>query len=319
MPTFKPIDSSLVLSAVSALESSITDIRKEIFRELEHIGNDAAVDAAQLAPIRRVFKGSRRIVRPISRERIAAEAKIRQELGVGGSVERTQGSRQAQRRMESRMATRSFGKNPYDNPNDWRHAIRAREIVGPTMTVPLVLGQPQGSMRTFLTPPERMRMRSRLAHAKLRSEGRWELKNARQVGFGTLEDTPDQIKKQRTAVIRIGNKFYLGGRLKASIKPLPLESAGAHKERAWVIAGAYYAKYVEYGTRHAAAQPFMRPALKKQQMQYNKRMARAIKAATVKRRGTPFRIEGGKREALGGKTGLQRSTFGQDPSITPKG
>lgn len=284
MPTFTPIDSERVQAAARALEQAVNDIRKEVYAELEHIGNDAAIEAAQKAPIRRVFKGSRRVVRPISRERIAEESKIRQQLKVGGFEEYTEGSRQARRRMESRMATRSFGKNPYDNPNDWRHALRAREIVGPTINIPL----PTGGMRTYLSSHERMRMRSRLAHAKLRSTGRWELKNARQVGFGTLEDTPQEIKKQRTAVIRIGNKFYLGGRLKASIKPLPLEKEGTHTERAWIIAGAYYAKYVEYGTRHAAAQPFMRPALKKQQTQYNKRMARAVKAATTRQREHPF-------------------------------
>lgn len=44
-----------------------------------------------------------------------------------------------------------------------------------------------------------------------------------------------------------------------------------------VEAGAEYAGYVEYGTRYMAAQPYMRPAFRKQKKKFKKDMERLVK------------------------------------------
>ena len=44
----------------------------------------------------------------------------------------------------------------------------------------------------------------------------------------------------------------------------------------YVLAAAYYAKYVEYGTRHMKAEPYMRPALDNQLPQLRADLAAAV-------------------------------------------
>lgn len=66
-----------------------------------------------------------------------------------------------------------------------------------------------------------------------------------------LERVADSVSSdaQRFAPVRTG-------RLRASIEPGPVEGDTV---RVW--AHASYAGYVEMGTRHMAAQPYLRPAL----------------------------------------------------------
>jgi len=65
--------------------------------------------------------------------------------------------------------------------------------------------------------------------------------------------------RTRRAVGRFGGHRTIGGTLRDSIRAeLPTRRGG--KSTAWVIATAPYAKYMEYGTVHAAAHPFLRPA-----------------------------------------------------------
>ena len=56
-------------------------------------------------------------------------------------------------------------------------------------------------------------------------------------------------------------KIVLGGHLKRSIEAAPDSAQGSRTTRWMVIAGASYAKYVEFGTRYMDAQPFMAPTL----------------------------------------------------------
>jgi HK97 gp10 family phage protein len=66
----------------------------------------------------------------------------------------------------------------------------------------------------------------------------------------------------------------LGGRLRGEIHMVPAEGAGP----TWVarvVSPTAYAKYVEFGTRHARKQPYMRPALSQVRESFRARMRAA--------------------------------------------
>ena len=57
-----------------------------------------------------------------------------------------------------------------------------------------------------------------------------------------------------------GSEATVGGRLRGEIFATPAKMTGDRAE-AWVISPTPYAKYMEFGTRHNRAHPFLRPAL----------------------------------------------------------
>ena len=67
-----------------------------------------------------------------------------------------------------------------------------------------------------------------------------------------------EVRTMRAAFTTWGHAA-IGGRLRGSISARPARATGSMAE-AWVIAAVPYAKYQEFGTRHNAAHPFLRPA-----------------------------------------------------------
>lgn len=67
----------------------------------------------------------------------------------------------------------------------------------------------------------------------------------------------------------------LGGRLRGEIHSVPVEGGGT-KWTAKVVSPTRYAKYVEFGTRHARAQPYLRPALAQVRSSFRARMRAAV-------------------------------------------
>lgn len=66
----------------------------------------------------------------------------------------------------------------------------------------------------------------------------------------------------------------LGGRLRGEIRVVPAEGRGP-RWVAKVVSPTRYAKYVEFGTRHSRAQPFLRPALSQVRESFRGRMRAA--------------------------------------------
>jgi len=66
----------------------------------------------------------------------------------------------------------------------------------------------------------------------------------------------------------------LGGRLRGEIHMVPAEGSGP-RWVAKVVSPTRYAKYVEFGTRHSRAQPYMRPALAQVRESFRGRMRAA--------------------------------------------
>ena len=102
------------------------------------------------------------------------------------------------------------------------------------------------------------RFARRLAHpVELTGRGRWELKSGR-------------------AIIKVGGQRFLGGKLKQSIKATGVTQSGAGTFIARVNVGVSYGKYVEFGTKHNRAQPFLRPAIASQREAFRSALAKAV-------------------------------------------
>lgn len=71
----------------------------------------------------------------------------------------------------------------------------------------------------------------------------------------------------------------LGGRLRGEIHTVPAESGGT-RWTARVVSPTPYAKYVEFGTRHSRAQPYLRPALAQVRSSFRSRMRAAVGGRT---------------------------------------
>lgn len=90
-----------------------------------------------------------------------------------------------------------------------------------------------------------------------------------------------EVRSKRAASLRWGHA-YIGGGLRDSIKAWAPVVAGPNAE-AWVTAGndeIDYAKYMEFGTRHAAAHPYLRPALAETRQEIVSRIAAAIRESS---------------------------------------
>lgn len=70
----------------------------------------------------------------------------------------------------------------------------------------------------------------------------------------------------------------VGGRLRGEIYATAPKVMGSRAE-AWVISPTPYAKYMEFGTRHNAAHPYLRPALEESRSEIVSRIAAAVKEA----------------------------------------
>jgi HK97 gp10 family phage protein len=90
-----------------------------------------------------------------------------------------------------------------------------------------------------------------------------------------------EVRSKRAASLRWGHA-YIGGALRDSIKAWAPEVTGSYAE-SWITAGnenVDYAKYMEFGTRHAAAHPYLRPALAETRAEIVSRIAAAIKESS---------------------------------------
>lgn len=117
----------------------------------------------------------------------------------------------------------------------------------------------------------------------LTARGKWELKNGRAISVGLgarsahrhqSQQHTEQVKRALDLPAAIGE---LGGTLRRSIEMHDRTTARGPKVS--IVAGgddAPYARFVEFGTRHAAAQPFLRPALKHVEGPYKTLMREAF-------------------------------------------
>lgn len=106
--------------------------------------------------------------------------------------------------------------------------------------------------RRILLSPGRLQF-----NTPLTSRGRYELKSGR-------------------ANFKTGGKNYLGGRLRGEIRADPAEVDG-QRVSGKVVSPTPYAKFVELGTHHNRAQPYLRPAIAQQREAFRARLAKVIR------------------------------------------
>lgn len=83
-----------------------------------------------------------------------------------------------------------------------------------------------------------------------------------------------EVRSMRAAFASWGH-LHVGGRLRGEIHATGVNVAGGQAE-AWVISPTPYAKYQEFGTRHNAAHPFLRPAAEESRAEIVSRIAAAV-------------------------------------------
>lgn len=197
-----------------------------------------ADDAKSRAPVRKIFAGDRGRATLQSVEEVAAETALRSRLGLSPGPVRTQRTPAA--RVHG-FGPRRLLASPILPAFDPR-AHRFRGAQG-AFTSRANFRQTQPGQLRFDTP--------------LTARGRYEVKTGR-------------------ANITLGaGKSYVGGRLRSEIYATP--AAGSVRITAKVVSPTPYAKYVEFGTRHNRAQPYLRPAVAAQRDAFRARVAGALR------------------------------------------
>lgn len=218
--------------------------------------------AQHLAPVRHIFTGDRHTIRYKKASEIEADRGLRAQLGlsVEGSIDnprpRTVRTKSPLRRTDptNRWAG-TYGSRPAPKWRERRLATARQHLAD---------YQSEMAARKAGAVPQK---------TVLDRRGAYEVKTALAANFG---------KNPRSARSLRWGHAYVGGRLRGSIRALLPESSGDTAE-AWVIAGgeeAPYAKYMEFGTRHAAAHPFLRPALAESRQEIVSRIAAAMKESS---------------------------------------
>jgi len=208
--------------------------------------------AQHLAPVRHIFSGDRYTIRRKRASEIESDRLIRAQLGlsVEGSVDnprpKTVRTKSPLRKTEpSNRWAGTYGRRP---PPKWRE--RRMRVAQQH----LADYQSEMASRKAGNPPQPTVLDRRGAH---------------------------EVKSKRASSLRWGHA-YIGGALRDSIKAWAPEVSGTYAE-AWVTAGNQdvdYAKYMEFGTRHAAAHPYLRPALAETRAEIVSRIAAAIRESS---------------------------------------
>jgi len=195
--------------------------------------------AKERAPVRKVFKGSKGRASLQSIEEAAAETAIRSRLGLTPGRVRTQRSPAARvNAFGPRRLLARPGLPAFDVSTSRYRSSSGRFISAASFRSQ----QPLNGRLRFNTPTT--------------SRGRYEIRTGR-------------------ANIRIGGQTFVGGRLRSEIT-YTAASVNGGLVTGSVISPTPYAKYVEFGTRHARAQSYLRPAFRAQRAAFRSRLQRTV-------------------------------------------
>jgi HK97 gp10 family phage protein len=199
-----------------------------------------AVVARQKAPVRHIFAGHNYGIRHKSIDEIEGEREVRDRALRTGSP-------------------RATVVQPGDVPGVW-----LRKAIGKK-------------------PPVHWRERRLSAAQQLLDQYDAEMSRRRVKGYVGQKTVLDrkgayEVRTMRAQFTTWGHAA-IGGRLRGSISARPA-LAGTTTAEAWVIATAPYAKFQEFGTRHNAAHPFLRPAAMESRNDVVRLVADAVREAS---------------------------------------
>lgn len=149
----------------------------------------------------------------------------------------------------------------------------------PTSVKPEKLGQ--AIIVTGKKPPTHWRERRLAAASKLLTKYDIEM-SRRKAGFAPQAT---MLSRRGAFEVRSGRANFatwehlkVGGRLRGEIYATDPSVSGDHAE-AWVISPTEYAKFQEFGSRHNAAHPFLRPAAEESRSEVAAMVAEAVRGA----------------------------------------
>lgn len=252
-----------------AADKVLAEINSVVVQVVDETTRAAYQVALAKVPVRKVFKGGRSHSRPLSIQELMGEhTQYLRSLSVAQQREHMARERlgiSSPFSVGARYGTRTATAR--DRENLW-HATSEHRLL-------------------TLSVNDQYRLANPLMERRLNPRGRYELQNANRpvqtpadVMAGATH-IPHALRRERHAVsIDAGGNLRLGGSLRSSLRIELRDDAKAGRVENAVSAGgrkAPYAHYVEFGTRHAPAQPFLRPALKHVERTYGDRMEKALR------------------------------------------
>lgn len=142
--------------------------------------------------------------------------------------------------------------------------------------------QPGGNIVSGRKPPVHWRERRIAAAQALLAQYDAEMTRRRTKGYIGQKTVLDRKGAYEVRTMRAQFSTWghagIGGRLRGSISAKPASASKVSAE-AWVIATAPYAKFQEFGTRHNAAHPFLRPAAEESRSEVVRLIADAVREA----------------------------------------
>lgn len=246
---------SVTIGASVNFQRIQTQIEAAVLAVVNSSAHRAYDVAQQRVPVRRIFKGGRRqfVTLPRVTMQNIEQAKV------AGTPEHQAVQNALAAREISGMPLDATGKQTYYQPG--RKIQTNRPWENRDFALPGKYGRKPGGaaraqrldLRSQLLQPQLNRLGD-YAFSLLSSKGRYELRTG-----------------------RADYKGRVGGRLKGEME-VEEAKVGPHF-RAEVSSPTYYAKYVEFGTRRAAAQPYLRPGLMAVSISYRDNMLSALQRA----------------------------------------
>ena len=196
-----------------------------------------------------------------------------------------EGLGQAARIVVQRAKQRAPVRNIFGHQYQFRPKT-AEELVAdlkslPTETLEDMMSTGPGRFATRWVGPKRVRPDW--------SERTWEAAQEHLALYEAGDETPltrqgaHEIRSGRANfhTVREGGQVTVGGRLKGEIYSTKVHRMGSSAE-VMVISPTKYAKYMEFGTRHNRAFPYLRPALEESRADIVARVSSAVANASKK-------------------------------------
>jgi len=252
-----------------------------IVNTVDLAANMILVKAQEDAPVRRIFKGGKARSRPLTKAEIKEDAEVRVRLGLGLAVFGTnrtttkRGSGNAFEQNSNPHFGSVFGTGVEKAKAARREALNDRKARRDKKGRDIRAAIPALPNARNLEVTDAGNLSGRLQFGKsveqaLNPRGIADLRHKRVFSFSVLA-----FRESTGRLERHGARPTLGGTLKREIHMTPLKDTAEFISRE-VVSPTDYAKYVEFGTRHAASQPYLRPAVAHAREKFHGLMQAAI-------------------------------------------
>lgn len=216
--------------------------------------------------------------------------RLEQDILEGAAAGLYKGAKLVARRAKQRAPVRNIFGNTYRFRAKTGDELTADFAAVPTSALAAMAEKGPGRFLTRWQGPKRVR-----ADMERRE---WESAQELLAAYEAGEDSPltrqgaHEIRSGRANFhsVREGSAVTVGGRLRGEIRALKPSGSGDVLE-AWVISPTPYAKYMEFGTRHNRAHPYLRPALEESHEDIRSLVSREVAQAAKKAAGKRVNVD----------------------------